>query len=173
MKKLISKLLPLLLLIFTVCACQPPELHHVVVNTTGENLSLKYKLAICGSGDLWGSWIPETQSEESFKNAGAWTSLRNGEYALEKGKEAGNVPNSSLKTNCDTETYSLNVAPHTAIKIHRGDYGAARALNLLELDGGKGKIKYEGATPMIMENFKSYSNDWFNFLGPSLAVLWY
>ena len=174
MKKINTKLAALFLLILTVCACQPPELHHVVVNTTDENLTLKYKLAICGGGgDSWGRWNPETQSEADFKKAGAWISVRDGEYTLEKGNEAGDVPNSSMKANCDTETYTLSVAPHTAIKIHKGDYGTARALNLLELNGQKGKIKYEGATAFIMENFKSYSNDWFNFIGPSLAVLWY
>ena len=174
MKKINTKLLALCVLILTVCACQPPELHHVVVNTTDENLTLKYKLAICGGGgDSWGRWNPETQSEADFKKAGTWTSLRDGEYALEKGNEAGAVPNSSLKANCNTETYSLTIAPHTAIKIHKGDYGSARAINLLELNGQKGGIKYEGAAPLIMENFKSYDNDWFDFFGYSLAVLWY
>lgn len=174
MKKITAKLTAFLLLIFTVCACQEGQLHHVVVNTTDENLALKYKLAMCGAGgDSWGDWRPETQSEADFKKAGVWISLRDGQYTLEKGTEAGDVPNSSLKAKCDTETYALNVAPHTAVKIHKGDYGTARAINLLELNGGKGNIKQEGAAPLIMENFKSYDNDWFNFFGHSLAVLWY
>lgn len=174
MKKITAKLTAFLLLILTVCACQEGQEHHVVVNTTDENLALKYKLATCvAGGDSWGDWSPETQSEATFKKAGAWTSLRDGEYGFEKGNEPGDVPNSPLKANCNTETYSLNVAPHTAVKIHKGDFGTPRAINLLELDGQKGRIKYEGAAPLVMDDFKSYNNDWFNFFGHSLAVLWY
>jgi len=174
MKKINSKVMALFVLILTVCACQTPELHHVVVNTTDENLWLKYKLAICGSGDSWGRWTPEMQNEADFKSGnGEWISVRDGEFALEKGTETAASPAAPLKAKCDTETYSLNVAPHTAVRFHKGDYGTPRGVNLLELRGQKGEVKYQGAAALIMENFKSYSNQWFNFFGPSLAVLWY
>ena len=175
MKKNNSKLLALLVLILTVCACQPPELHHVVVNTTDENLALKYKLAICGGGgDSWGGWDPETLSKADFKSGkGEWISMRDGEYALEKGTETAAASGDAPKVKCNTETRSLNVAPHTAVKIHKGDLGTPRALSLLEIKGQKGELKYQGATTLITENFKSFSNKWFDFFGPSLAVLWY
>jgi hypothetical protein len=173
MKTINIKLTTLFLLILTMCACQPPELHHIIVNTTDENLAVKYKLAICGGSDFRGSWKPETQSEADFKKDGAWTSLRSEEFTLEKGTEIAEPPNASPKARCDTETYALNVAPHTAVRIHKGDFDTTRTLNLLELKGQKGKIKYEGTAALIMENFKSYSNSKLNFLGNSLAVLWY
>jgi hypothetical protein len=172
MKKINIKLASLCLLILTMCACQPPELHHVIVNTTDENLAIKYKLAVCGS-NFWGNWKPEMQSEADFKKDGAWTSLRNEEFTLEKGTETAESSDASPNVRCDTETYALNVAPHTAIKIHKGDFGTARTFNLLELKGQKGRIKYEGTAALIMENFKSYNNNKLNFFGHSLAVLWY
>jgi len=173
MKKINIKLTALCLLILTMCACQPPELHHVIVNTTDENLAIKYKLAVCGGSDFWGNWKPETQSEADFKKDGAWTSLRDEEFTLEKGTEIAEPSDASPKARCDTETYALNVAPRTAVKIHKGDFGTARTLNLLELKGQKGRIKYEGTAALIMENFKSYNNNKLNFFGHSLAVLWY
>jgi hypothetical protein len=66
MKKINIKFTALCLLILTMCACQPPELHHVIVNRTDENLAIKYKLAVCGGSDFWGSWKPRSTERGGF-----------------------------------------------------------------------------------------------------------
>lgn len=164
----------LLLSIVMLSACQPPELHHVIVNTTDANLAVKYKLARCGAGDSWGSWQPEMLGETNFENGdGAWTVLRDGQYVLEKGTEAAPPRADGLIGQCLTETYTIEVAPHTAVKFHKGDFRPPQIIKLLEIKGAAGEIAYSGDAPLIMRNFKSYSNKWFDIFGHSLAVLQY
>lgn len=168
------RLIGLCVLILTLSACQPPELHHVIVNTTDAKLAVKYKLARCGAGDSWGSWQPETLGETNFRNGdGAWAVLSDEQYVLEKGTEAAKPREDGLIGQCLTETYSVEVAPHTAVKFHKGDFRPPQVIELLEIKGAAGEVIYSGAAPLIMKNFKSYSNKWFDIFGHSLAVLWY
>lgn len=158
------------------CSCQQSELHHVIVNTTDQNLDIAYKLRACNTKDYWGNWSPEMQNEEEFKSgSGAWISLRKEQYLLETGAENVESTDAANKARekCDTMFYKIVVPPHAAIRIHKGDFGEKRSLALLELKGAKGNIKYEGSAPLIMNVFESYSNNRLNFFGHSLEVLWY
>ena len=173
--KMKAKGAPFLILIFMVCACQQSQLEHIVINTTNDNMTLKYKTVACND-EYIGGWEPETRGEADFKNNKSyWTKLREGEFTLEKGKESAEASDNNIpKKDCATQIYTLNVAPHTAVKIHSSNsYNEKLPLKLLELKGSGGDIKYEGTAALIMENFKFYNNDYFNFFGNSHDVLWY